>query len=159
MKPGDHPEFFRLPPPDGRSRESTIRVDRHGGWFHDGAPVEHRGLAAALPTWVARHPDDARWILSNGYDWCYFEVEATPFFVVRFEVRDGTAWLWLSDGSESALAPESLCIDDDEVLRCTVKAGAFEARFSRHAQLGVAPWLRDTQPLSLELGGVCYPIR
>ena len=24
MRPGDHPEFFRLPPPEGRSRESTV---------------------------------------------------------------------------------------------------------------------------------------
>src|SRR5262249_32567480 len=30
MKPGDHPDFFRLPPPPGRSRESRIVLDDLG---------------------------------------------------------------------------------------------------------------------------------
>ncbi len=46
MKPGDHPEFFRFPAPEGRSRESTIRLDGRGRFWHDGALVEHAGLAA-----------------------------------------------------------------------------------------------------------------
>ena len=37
MKPGDHPEFFRFPAPEGRSRESTIRLDAEGTFHHDEA--------------------------------------------------------------------------------------------------------------------------
>ena len=159
MKPGDHPEFFRLPAPEGRSRESTIVLDRSGRWFHDGEPVEHPGLAAALPTWIARHPDDGRPILSNGYDWCYFTVEGTPHFVDRFEVREGCAYVRLADATEEPLDLTTLRTDDDGVLRCRVKAGAFDARFSRHAQLAVAPHLREGEPPVIELGGVRYPIR
>ena len=33
------------------------------------------GLARALASWIARHPDDGRFILTNGYDWTYFTVE------------------------------------------------------------------------------------
>ena len=40
MKPGDHPEFFRFPAPEGRSRESTILLDREGRFWHDGELVE-----------------------------------------------------------------------------------------------------------------------
>ena len=69
MKPGDHPEFFRFPAPEGRSRESTIRLDAEGRFHHEGNVVEHPKLAEAFHTWIARHPDDGRYILTNGYDW------------------------------------------------------------------------------------------
>src|SRR5215472_2124596 len=45
VKPGDHPEFFRFPAPEGRSRESTIRLDAEGHFFHEGHKVEHPKLA------------------------------------------------------------------------------------------------------------------
>src|SRR5688572_14928368 len=99
MKPGDHPLFFELAAPEGQSRESTIMLDRHGRWFHDGEAVTHPGLRAALPTWIRRHPNDGRLILSNGYDWCYFTVEDTPYFVDGVTLGDPVR-LRLSDGSE-----------------------------------------------------------
>lgn len=159
MKPGDHPEFFRSSAPDGRSRESTIRVDRYGHWFHDDEPVEHARMLAALPTWIARHPDDGRWILSNGYDWCYVTVDATGYFVIELDVCGDVAKVRLSDGTEEALDLRSLSIDDDDVVRCAVKGGACEARFTRLAQLALSPWLCDSEPLGIELGGIRYPIR
>src|SRR5580700_1822488 len=65
MRPADHPDFFRIAPPEGRSRESTIRLDAEGRFFHEGARVEHPRLEAAMHTWIARHPDDGRFILTN----------------------------------------------------------------------------------------------
>src|SRR6516162_6749637 len=100
MKPGDHPEFFRLPPPEGRSRESSIRLDAEGRFFHEGRPVAHPKLAQAMHTWIGRHPDDGRFILSNGYDWSYFTVEDAPFFVRALRLEGGQAILALSDGTE-----------------------------------------------------------
>ena len=41
MKPGDHPEFFRFPAPEGRSRESEIRLDAEGHFHDHGERVEH----------------------------------------------------------------------------------------------------------------------
>src|SRR5215831_11787750 len=99
-KPGDHPEFFRFPAPEGRSRESTLRLDREGRFFHDEAPVEHPKLAQALHTWISRHPDDGRFILTNGYDWTYFTVDDVPFFVRSLRDDAGEAVLTLSDGTE-----------------------------------------------------------
>ena len=71
MIPREQPEFFRLPPPAGRSRESTIRLDAIGRFFHDGEPVENLKMATAFHSWLARHPDDGRPILVNDYDWTY----------------------------------------------------------------------------------------
>ncbi|HET9932942.1 MAG TPA: hypothetical protein VFQ35_19695 [Polyangiaceae bacterium] len=148
MKPSDHPEFFRLPPPEGRSRESTIVLDSEGRFFHDGAPVTHPGMARAFSSWIARHPDDGRFILNNGYDWSYFRVEDAPFQVISLILPDdsrasGCLQVELSDGTLEDLGPESLEIGPNGAVYAAVKGGAFQARFSRAAQLALAPLLAE----------------
>jgi uncharacterized protein len=145
MKPGDHPDFFRLPPPPGRSRESTIRLDAEGRFHHDGAPVEHAAMAAAFAGWIARHPDDGRFILNNGYDWTYFHVEDTPYFVERVRATPDGLVLGLFDGTEEPLDGATLRLDGQGRVRARVKSGAFEAKFTRDAQLSLAPFLEESQ--------------
>ena len=143
MRPADHPDFFRFPAPEGRSRESTIRLDPEGRFFHDGEPVTHRPMARAFASWIARHPDDGRFILTNGYDWTYFTVEGAPYFVESVhDGKDGPV-LALFDGSEEPLDPGTLRLDGDGIFWTTVKSGAFDARFSRSAQLALSPWLEQ----------------
>ena len=160
MKPSDHPEFFRLPPPEGRSRESTIVLDARGRFSHEGAPVEHAGMARAFASWIGRHPDDGRYILNNGWDWTYFRVEDVPFFVVSVRDDGGRPTLVLSDGTEEELDPASLRAGKGEALYASVKSGAFEARFSREGQLGLAPWLFEGPDgaLGLLILGVRYAL-
>ena len=147
MKPGEHPEFFRFPAPEGRSRESTLRLDGEGRFLHDGAPVEHPKLAAALHTWIARHPDDGRFILTNGYDWTYFTVDDVPFFVRSIKECDGDAILVLTDETEEPLDPGTLRMGarGDVYLRVKhdAKGGPFEAKMTRHAQTQLAPFLSE----------------
>lgn len=141
MKPGDHPEFFRFPAPPGASRESTIRLDGGGRFWHDGAPVENPALSAALHGWISRHPDDGRYILTNGYDWTYFEVEDVPYFVVSVGLQAEGIRLRLSDGSEEWLDGSTLAAGGDGGLYLRVKGGSFEARLTRHAQASLEPVL------------------
>jgi hypothetical protein len=160
MKPSDHPEFFRLPPPEGRSRESTIVLDARGRFRHDGSLVEHAGMARAFASWIGRHPDDGRYILNNGWDWTYFQVEDVPFFVISVRDDGGRPILVLSDGTEEALDPARLRAGADDALYVSVKGGVFEARFSREGQLGLAPWISegaDGQVGLLSLG-VWHPL-
>ncbi len=148
MKPGDHPEFFRFPAPEGRSRESTLRLDAIGRFWHDGAIVEHAGLAAALHSWIGRHPDDGRYILTNGYDWTYFTVDDAPYFVRTVRIEPDRIALVLSDGSEESLEPESTRIGRDGAVYASVKrtalGGPYEAKFTPHAQASLAPALVET---------------
>jgi hypothetical protein len=145
MKPGDHPEFFRFPAPEGRSRESTLRLDGEGRFFHDGDPVAHAKLAEALHRWIARHPDDGRYILTNGYDWTYFTVDDVPYFVRSVRAADGDAVLVLSDGSEEPLDPAAVRQNERGELYLTVKRGAdggpFDAKMTRFAQTQLEPFL------------------
>lgn len=160
MKPGDHPEFFRLPPPPGQSRESSIRLDREGRFWHDGALVEHAGMARAFAGWIALHPDDGRFILTNGYDWTYFTVEDVPFFVRAVRVEGDQATLVLSDGSEETLDAATLAVGERDALYVRVKGGRFEARFVPEAQNALAPLLCEGpsgQP-ALGVGGKIHVI-
>lgn len=139
MKPGDHPDFYRFAPPPGTSRESTIRLDADGRFWHDGERVEHPALEAALHSWIARHPDDGRYILTNGYDWTYFQVDDAPYQVRSLRFEPPRIVMVLSDGSEEPLRPENLRVGEGDALYTHVKGGAFDARFSRHAQTDLAP--------------------
>ena len=159
MKPGDHPEFFRFPAPEGRSRESTLRLDASGQFWHDGARVEHAGLAAALHGWISRHPDNGRYILTNGYDWTYFTVDDAPYFVRSVRIEPDRVMLALSDGSDEAWTPETTRVGTDSALYASVKGaargGPFEAKFTTHAQGSLAPVLveGDGDRPSVSLGG------
>jgi hypothetical protein len=153
MKPGDHPEFFRFPAPEGRSRESTIRLDAAGQFWHEGRRVDHPALAAAFHAWIGRHPDDGRMILSNGYDWTYFTVDDAPYFVRSLRIEPQRVVLELSDGSEEAWEPESTRLGTGGALYAVVKrearGGPYEAKFTQHAQSSLAPLLVETE----EAGG------
>ena len=144
--------FFRAPPPLGRSRESRIVLDAEGRFSQDGEPFDHAKLAQAFHRWIGRHPDDGRYILSNGLDWSYFVVEDAPFFVRQLAETDGALVLTLSDGSEEPLEPSRCRIADSGALytqvKHSVRGGPYEAKFTRHAQTALAPYLEDgeTEP-------------
>jgi uncharacterized protein len=163
MKPGDHPEFFRFPAPEGRSRESTIRLDAVGRFWHEGRRVEHPGLAAAFHSWIGRHPDDGRYILTNGYDWSYFTVEDAPYFVRALRIEPQRVALLLSDGTEETWEPESTRVGVDGALYATVKRdgphGPFEAKFSQHAQASLAPVLVEGEGGAKEAPGTPPRVR
>lgn len=160
MRPGDHPEFFRIAPPPGTSRESTIVLDAEGRFFHDGVRVDHPALERALSSWIARHPDDGRFILTNGYDWTYFQVDDAPFFVRSLRIEGDRVELALSDESAEPLDPSGLRIGKDDALYAKVKGGGFEAKFTRFAQAALAPVLVEDEEgaICLQIGGVTHPI-
>ena len=158
MKPGDHPEFFRLPPPEGRSRESSIVLTDDGRFFHDGAPVEHPGMQKAFASWLTRHPEDGRYILSNGYDWTYLTVEGAAYFVRGVQTGGERPVLTLLDGRELPLDAETLSCDVDGALWLRLPEGD-QARFTASAQLELAPWLVERGgKVGLEIAGQFSPI-
>lgn len=118
-------------------------------------------MARAFASWITRHPDDGRFILSNGFDWTYFQVEATPFFVVGVSALPaGAPRITLFDGSEEVLDPAALWVEAG-AFHTRVKHGAFVARFSRQAQIALGEWLVEAENGSpaLSLGDRTYDIR
>jgi hypothetical protein len=160
MRPGDHPEFFRFPAPEGRSRESSIRIDREGRFWHEGELVKHPGMQKAFATWIDLHPDDGRFILNNGYDWTYISVEDVPFLVRAARVEGDVVRILLSDDSSEELDPESLELGAQGALYVRVKLGRFVARFTPEAQTALGPLLREKDgDIVLETRGGEHAIR
>jgi hypothetical protein len=158
MKPGDHPEFFRFPAPEGRSRESTIVLKADGRFFHDGEPVEHAGMQRAFAAWLRRHPDDDRYILSNGYDWTYLTVEGPAYFVRGVVTSGERPQLELLDGRLCPLAAETLRCDAEGGLWLRLPDGE-QARFTGAAQRELEPWLAEQQGrVGLQIAGQFSPI-
>jgi hypothetical protein len=118
-------------------RRSGIRVDREGRFVHEGAEVTHEGLKRALYRWLDRLPaPDGRYVLRlDERRFAYLDDVADTPLVARAARIDpaGTVRLALSDGSEEALDPETLTIDDEGVLRAWVRGGRLEARLATSA--------------------------
>jgi hypothetical protein len=161
MKPGDHPDFYRFPAPPGRSRESRIVLDEQGQFWNDGVRMEHPGLVRAFASWVRRHPDDGRYILSNGYDWTYFEVRDAPFFVRAIDFRDGAPWVRLADGSEEPLRPDGVLVGAGDALYVLVRDGEFEAKLLPSAQSAMVDVLEENEAgdIGVTADGKWYPVR
>ncbi len=158
MKPSDHPEFFRLPPPEGRSRESSIVLHEDGRFFHEGEPVVHPGMRQAFASWLQRHPDDGRYILSNGYDWTYLTVEGPARFVRAVRRVDERPLLVLLDGLEARLDPHALRADSRGKLSVALPSGE-PAAFTPAAQLQLSPWLAERDgTIGLQLPDGFFPI-
>jgi hypothetical protein len=160
VKPVDHPDFFRLPPPPGQSRESGIVLDANGRFWHKGERVEHPGMARAFAAWLTRHPDDGRYILSNGYDWSYLTVEDAPYFVTAVQQAEPRPVLVLASGELEPLAPTSLRIGPGDALYVRVKQAAFTAKFTPAAQLALAPLLVDLPDgrVGIRVEGQVFPV-
>ena len=116
-------------------------------------------MAKAFAAWISKHPDDGRFILTNGYDWTYFSVEDTPFFVSGVRLSDGVVELELSDGSSEPMDPSTLREGPDGALYLKVKDGQFDARFQPSAQLELAPLLVEADGgVGLEIGGQRFSV-
>jgi uncharacterized protein len=140
-------QMLELPPPPGRSRESSIRLDGEGHFHHDGERFGHAGLSEAMHSWITRHPKNGRLILYNGFDWSYFLVDDAPY-TVRHIVHADIPRMHLSDetAEEEPFGAEPLWQGTNDALYTWVKrskpGGPYVARFSRHAQTELSRYLQ-----------------
>ena len=100
-------------------------------FWHEGVKVTHRRLHSAFLRGVDFAEEEGVFVVRLGHFRGQIEVEDTPYWVVAYDPERGS--VELTDRSEEPLRPETLSIDTDDVLRCTVK-GRFPARFTREGQ-------------------------
>ncbi len=100
-------------------------------FWHEGGRVTHPRLYRALLRGVAFAESEGVFIVRLGHFRGQIQVEDTPFWVATYDPEQGV--IGLTDGSEEPLAAETLSVDPDDALRCTVKS-RFPARFTRAGQ-------------------------
>jgi uncharacterized protein len=146
-----------------RLRQSGLKLDREGRWWHQGEPVQHAGLADALHRWLDRL-DDGRYVVRfDAERFAYVEVEDAPYQVLTIEIERGPdgprVHLRLSDGTEEELDYGSLRVGGGNALYARVKAGRFAARFSRQAYYLLGELLEESeQGFGLRAVGQLFPI-
>ena len=143
-----------------RLRESGLRLDAEGRWWHEGQPVEHPRLSRALHRWLDRLDDGRHVVRLEGERYAHVEVDDAPYVVRSLRPgRDGEIELLLSDGSREPLCPSGVCVGGDNALYCTVKGGRFEARLSRPAHYALAARVEESgDGFVLVAGGRRWPI-
>lgn len=124
-------------------RQSGIRLDGDGRFWHEGAEVTHHGLRAALWRWLDRNPD-GRWVLRlDDKRFVWLDVEGDVPYVVRSARWEGDrALMRLADDSEEELAYETLELRGGTPF-CRVKGGRFAARISTLAWNTLAERIED----------------
>lgn len=127
---GQTPTSGEPAPPFTLSRETRIRVDREGRFWHENDLITHEALWQSLAGWIGVDPATGRYKLENSVNWAFVTVEDAPLVVraLRPDLK-----VRLTDGQEEDLDLASLRLDDDDVPYCDVRGGTLPARFSRHA--------------------------
>ncbi len=124
-------------------RQTGIRLDRQGRFWHEGAEVSHEGLRRALLRWIDRL-DDGRPILRlDEQRYAYLEVEDTPLLVISARWKGDRVSLLLNDGEEEELAYDSLSTGEDDALYCRVRNGRLEARITTPAYYVLAERIEE----------------
>ena len=120
----------------------NIWVDKDGVWYYNGAEMFRKEIVNLFYENL-RRDDNGRYIIDMANDRCYIEVEDAPFVVKTVYRRSNNGEsdrieLLLNNLELDLLDPNSLRIGDGNVLYCSVKDGAFEARFSRASYYQIA---------------------
>ncbi|ACY17785.1 DUF1285 domain-containing protein [Haliangium ochraceum] len=117
-----------------RFRQTGIRLDRQGRFWHEGGEIQHQGLRRALLRWLDRRDEDGRIILRlDDTRYAYIDVEDAPLLVLSVRWDGDRAWLRLNDDSEEELAYGSLSIGEDDAVYCRARGGRLSARLTTPA--------------------------
>lgn len=130
--------------PSGLSRETTIRRDASGRWFHEGDPVTNAAVARAFDRWIDV-AEDGRFCLRNSVNWAYVEIEGAPLFVKSVAQEDGETVLHFSNDAREALRFETLRRDAEGRLYCTAQNGQLTALFLRRAMFELSDLIDEDE--------------
>jgi hypothetical protein len=143
-------------------RQSGLRLDGEGRWWHEGQPVLHAGLARALHRWLDQLPDGRFVVRLDAERYAVVEVEDAPYQVLTVEIERGKAGarvhLHLSDGTEEELRYDSLRVGAGNALYCRVK-DRFAARLSRSSVHLLGELIEEHEAgFALRAAGKVWPI-
>ena len=141
-----------------RLRQSGLRLDRQGQFWHEGEPVKHEGLHRAFHRWIDRL-DDGRFILRlDERRFCYIDVEDAPFIARSLRWEGEQAIACLDNEREEALDAGHIRLDEYGV-RASVGGGRFPVRLSTRAWQALTARAEERDgKLCLVMGGVEVPI-
>ena len=143
-----------------RLRQTGIRLDREGRFWHEGAVVTHRGFQLALLRWLDRL-DDGRPILRlDEKRYAYVNVDDAELLALSARWEGDRAILALNDETEEELDYASLAASPDNALYCRVRSGRLTARITTPAYYILAQRIEESPEggFCLRAAGKLHPI-
>jgi hypothetical protein len=142
-----------------RLRQSGIRLDGEGRFWHEGEEVRHAGLRAAFWRWLDRNPDGRYVLRLDERRFVYLDVDDAPHRVRSLRWEGDRAWVLLADGAEEELDYATVHLRAGGAAYCKVKGGRLEARLSTAAWGALADRLLEGQEGAvLQAAGTYFPI-
>lgn len=131
-----------------------LTLRRDGSFWHEGGPVTHPRLRAQFLRSVEWSEADGAFLVRLRHFRGWLDVEDTAWFVVAYDPASGE--IELTDGTRERLQPATLRVDPDGVLRCGVKRGRWDARFTHRGQAHLLDAIEPREDgLYLRIAGSC----
>ena len=153
-------DFRPTPEMIERLRQTGIRLDREGRFWHEGAVVTHRGFHLALLRWLDRL-DDGRPILRlDEKRYAYVDVDDAELLALSARWDGDRAILALNDETEEELDHASLAAGPDNALYCRARHGRLTARITTPAYYVLAERIEEMPEggFCLRAAGELHPI-
>ena len=126
-----------------------IRLHADGRWTHVGLDFENQRVIDLFHRSVAQTAGGT-WVLEIGRFTYPIVVDDCGFFVTAISFDDTPHTITISDDSVETLDLTTLRYDGDSSLYCSIKDGAFEARFLK------GPYLRFADRFDERDGAIWY---
>jgi hypothetical protein len=94
----------------------SIRIDRHGQWYHEGSPIARDKLAKLFSSVLHFDTDRNEYWLITPAEQGRIEVEDVPYIIVDFELSDNALTLTTNLG-------HIVTTDKDHVIECHAVTG------------------------------------
>ena len=144
-----------------RFRQTGIRLDREGRFWHEGAEVTHPGFRRALLRWLDRLPDGRPILRLDERRYAYVDVDDAELLALSARWAGERPILMFNDESEEELDASTLEVGEGGALYCRVRGGVLTARITTPAYYVLAERIDETAPgvFALRAGGQLFAIR
>ena len=124
-------------------RQTGIRLDRQGRFWHEGEEIRHERFRKALLRWLDLRADGRPILRLDDKRYAYVEVEDALLLVLSVRWVGDRAFVKTNDEGEEELAYESLEQASDNSLYCRVRESKLLARVTTPAYYNLAEHIEE----------------
>lgn len=141
-------------------RQTGIRLDREGRFWHEGEEITHEGFRRALLRWLDRLEDGRPILRLDERRYAYVDVDDTELLARGARWDGDRLILALNDGTEEELAYDTLRVRPDHSLVCDVRGGRLAARVTTAAYQVLSQRVVETPGggFALDAAGARHPL-
>lgn len=136
--------------------EGSLLLTNDGVWIHNGVRFQNEKLSDLFSRSIVWDDTANRYYLEIGKQRATFSHERYVFFVKNINDSTNPWILEVSNGEQIALQPDSLSVDSEGQISCSI-GGKHRASFLRTAHQTVAPHIVGNDTISI--GGQRFKIK